>query len=134
MNSKELGVKIQMAREEKNMSQEELAQAIGCSQSALSNYEKGKRHIYLEQLERLSAILNKPLDYFVDSLGGETNKAFKENDENDEYKTASIKEYNHEHNKRFIKLMNDIYELSDESFYALRDYVRFLQWKQNKEE
>jgi transcriptional regulator with XRE-family HTH domain len=46
------------------MSQDELAHAIGCSQSALSNYEKGKRHIYLEQLEKLSAVLNKTARLF----------------------------------------------------------------------
>lgn len=131
MNAKELGAKIQLAREEHNMSQEELAQAIGCSQSALSNYEKGKRHIYLKQLEKLSTILNKPLDYFVDSMGGEASKAVKDNDE---YKTEDLKEYNQEHNKRFISLMNDIYELSDGYFNELTAYVQFLQWKQNKGE
>jgi transcriptional regulator with XRE-family HTH domain len=129
MNSKELGAKIQIAREERNMSQEELAQAIGCSQSALSNYEKGKRHIYLEQLEKLSSVLNKPLDYFVDSIGGQNR--VKENDDN---KADNNKEYNQEHNKRFIQLINDIYELSEESFSALSDYVRFLKWKQNEGE
>ena len=132
MNLKELGVKIQIAREEQNMSQEELARAIGCSQSALSNYEKGKRHIYLEQLEKLSAVLHKPLDYFVDNINGENQKAVKEND--DEYKIDNKKGNNLEHNKRFIKLMNEIYELSDENFYALSVYVQFLKWKQSKGE
>jgi transcriptional regulator with XRE-family HTH domain len=127
MNLKELGVKIQIAREEQNMSQDELAHAIGCSQSALSNYEKGKRHIYLEQLEKLSAALNKPLDYFVDNINVETEKIVKENVN---YKN----ENNQEHNKRFIKLMNDIYELSDENFNALSVYLQFLKWKQNKGE
>lgn len=130
MNAKELGAKIQSAREECNMSQEELAQAIGCSQSALSNYEKGKRHIYLKQLEKLSAVLNKPLDYFVGSLGGETQK----NEYNNEYKTDNLKEHSQEHNKRFINLMNDIYELTDEHLQELITYVQFLQWKQSKGE
>jgi hypothetical protein len=34
----------------------------------------------------------------------------------------------------FIKLMNDIYELSDENFNALNVYVQFLKWKQNRGE
>jgi transcriptional regulator with XRE-family HTH domain len=132
MNLKELGLKIQMAREEQNMSQDELAHAIGCSQSALSNYEKGKRHIYLEQLEKLSAVLNKPLDYFVDNINGETQKAVQENDVQNTIENK--KDDNQEHNKRFIKLMNDIYELSDENFNALSVYVQFLKWKQNRGE
>jgi transcriptional regulator with XRE-family HTH domain len=132
MNLKELGFKIQMAREERNMSQEELAHAIGCSQSALSNYEKGKRHIYLEQLEKLSAALHKPLDYFVDNINGETQKAVKENDVPPA--NEKKKDDNQEHNKRFITLMNDIYGLSDENFNALIVYVQFLKWKQNRRE
>lgn len=131
MNAKELGIKIQIAREEQDMSQDELAQAIGCSQSALSNYEKGKRHIYLEQLEKLSAVLNKPLDYFVDNIGGgppQTESSSRE------YKIENNTEYDQEHNKRFIKLMNDIYELSDEHLQALSVYAEFLKWKLNKGE
>lgn len=131
MNSKELGVKIQIAREEQNMSQEELALAIGCSQSALSNYEKGKRHIYLGQLEKLSAALDKPLDYFVENMKIDKQQATKEHDQpNNEPNT----EYPAEHNKQFIKLMNDIYTLSDTHINELRAYVEFLNWKQNKGE
>jgi transcriptional regulator with XRE-family HTH domain len=63
MSFKEIGRKLQLAREEKGMSQEQLARALGCSQSALSNYEKGKRRLYLSHLEKLSQILDKPLEY-----------------------------------------------------------------------
>lgn len=122
MNLKELGQKIQMAREEKNMSQEELAQAIGCSQSALSNYEKGKRHIYLAQLEKLSSALEKPLDYFV-----ERNLA-----ENHENQTPVV--VNSAHNGQFIALMNEIYKLSDKNIYEVTKYVEYLNWKQSKGE
>lgn len=118
MNLKELGQKIQIAREENNMSQEELAQAIGCSQSALSNYEKGKRHIYLAQLEKLSAALGKPLDYFVEKQPVENNKVLISN----------------EHNSQFLDLMNDIFKLSDEKINDVKDYVEFLKWKQSKGE
>lgn len=119
MNLKELGQKIQIAREEKNMSQEELAQAIGCSQSALSNYEKGKRHIYLAQLEKLSSALEKPLDYFVE----------KQLAENQEPVVISS-----EHNGQFIALMNEIYKLSDKNINEVKKYVEYLNWKQSKGE
>lgn len=118
MNLKELGQKIQMAREEKSMSQEELAQAIGCSQSALSNYEKGKRHIYLAQLEKLSAALEKPLDYFVENQAADNSPI----------------NVNNEHNSQFLNLINEIYKLSDQQINEIRAFLEFLKWKQIKGE
>lgn len=41
----------------------------GAVQFALSNYEKGKRRIYLSQLEKLAEVLEKPFEYFL--AGGE---------------------------------------------------------------
>lgn len=49
------------------MTQEEFAARLGCTQSALSNYELGKRRLYLNILNEIAAILNKPMDYFTDA-------------------------------------------------------------------
>jgi len=49
------------------LTQEELAARLGCTQSALSNYELGKRRLYLNVLNEIAAILNRPLDYFTDA-------------------------------------------------------------------
>lgn len=117
MNLKDLGIKIQIAREEKNMSQEQLALAIGCSQSALSNYEKGKRRMYLAQLEKLSEVLDKPLEYFVERLPNSS--------------SASITT---PHDSRFLSLVNEIYKLTDEQIYEVQKYIEFLKWSQNREE
>lgn len=65
MGYKSIGKRLQMAREEAGYNQEQLAAKIGCSQSTLSNYEKGKRRIYLAQLDKIAAVLNKPLEYFL---------------------------------------------------------------------
>ncbi len=54
MGYKSIGKRLQMAREDAGYSQEQLAALIGCSQSTLSNYEKGKRRIYLAQLEKIA--------------------------------------------------------------------------------
>ena len=67
MPYKELGSRIQRAREEAGLSQGELAARINCTQSALSNYELGKRRIYLAKLEEVARVLKKPLSYFVES-------------------------------------------------------------------
>lgn len=68
MSYKLIGRRLQLAREEAGLSQEQLAARLGCSQSTLSNYEKGKRRLYLAQLEKIARVLNKPLEYFMQPL------------------------------------------------------------------
>ena len=63
---KDIGKKIQRAREEAGLSQEELASRLGYTQAALSNYELGKRRLYLANIEQIARELNKPLSYFLD--------------------------------------------------------------------
>jgi transcriptional regulator with XRE-family HTH domain len=64
---REIGKRIQLAREEKGLTQEDLAVRLGCTQSALSNYELGKRRLYLNLLTEIAQVLGKPLDYFMES-------------------------------------------------------------------
>lgn len=65
MSYKTIGKQIQSAREEAGYSQDHLAAKIGCSQSTLSNYEKGKRRIYLNQLEKIAEVLGRPVEFFL---------------------------------------------------------------------
>jgi len=66
MGYREMGRRIQQAREQAGLSQAELAAKLRCTQSALSNYELGKRRIHLSNLEQIAHILKKPLGYFVE--------------------------------------------------------------------
>lgn len=68
MGYKEIGRKLQKAREEAGLSQEELARKLGCTQSSLSNYELGKRRIYSAELQRIGEILGKPVTYFLENI------------------------------------------------------------------
>ena len=52
MGFKEIERKIQQAREARDLAQVELAQTLGITQAALSNYELGKRRLYLHQIEQ----------------------------------------------------------------------------------
>ncbi len=61
-----IGRKLQEAREEAGLSQEELAKQIGCTQASLSNYERGRRRLYLADLQRIGQLLGKQLTYFLD--------------------------------------------------------------------
>lgn len=63
---RDIGKRLQRAREEAQMSQEEMARRLGITQAALSNYELGKRRLYLQNLEQIASILNKPIAYFLE--------------------------------------------------------------------
>jgi transcriptional regulator with XRE-family HTH domain len=67
MPYEELGNRIQRAREQAGLSQAELAAKIGCTQSALSNYELGRRRIHLAHLGQIAQVLKRPLCYFLES-------------------------------------------------------------------
>ena len=67
MVSPTIGMRIQQAREELGITQQELAAKLGCTQAALSNYELGKRRLYLANLERIDT-LKRQVDYFISHL------------------------------------------------------------------
>jgi transcriptional regulator with XRE-family HTH domain len=65
-----IGIRIQEARQELGLTQQELASRLGLTQAALSNYELGKRRLYLTNLEQIAGVLGKPLSYFTESAAG----------------------------------------------------------------
>lgn len=67
MAYREMGRRIQQAREQAGLSQAELAAKLRCTQSALSNYELGKRRIHLSMLEQIAQFLKKPLYSFFEA-------------------------------------------------------------------
>jgi len=114
MGFKEIGKKIQQAREEKGLSQEQLARMIGCSQSALSNYEKGKRRLYLSHLEKLAEALEKPIEYFMES------------------KTEDQSENIFGHDSELVRLINEFACLSSWERQLVFEYIEYLLWKRTK--
>ncbi len=65
MGFKEIGKKIQIAREERGWTQSDLAERLEITQAALSNYELGKRRLYLNQIQKFADILEKDLSFFI---------------------------------------------------------------------
>lgn len=65
-----VGALLRKARLEADISQQELADVLGCSTGRLSSYEYGKRPIPLAELELLAQHLNLPLKYFLDTQEG----------------------------------------------------------------
>jgi Zn-dependent peptidase ImmA (M78 family)/DNA-binding XRE family transcriptional regulator len=65
-----IGRRIALAREEKRLNQEELARELGiASHQSISELEKGNRKIDADELARLSDILGRNVDYFIDPFG-----------------------------------------------------------------
>ncbi len=61
-----LGERIRQARMEAGLSQEELAERVGSSQDAISNYERGTRKISLDVLVAIAKSVNKPMNFFLE--------------------------------------------------------------------
>ncbi|HZK43838.1 MAG TPA: helix-turn-helix transcriptional regulator [Syntrophomonadaceae bacterium] len=116
MGFKEIGKKLQLAREDAGLSQEQLAGMMGCAQSTLSNYEKGKRRIYLTQLENIAELLEKPIEYFLESNRANTQRPDSSNN------------MNHINNvldgePELLKIVNALYELPLERRRSVMDYI-----------
>jgi transcriptional regulator with XRE-family HTH domain len=112
---RDIGKRIQKAREESGLSQEELATTLGITQSALSNYELGKRRLYLANLEQLANVLGRPLSYFMEEEKPEAGDAAPQVDSSDRV-TSEI-----------IRLLS---ELSGEERSQLLDYMN---WRRDRQ-
>lgn len=115
MGFKEIGKKLQMAREEAGLSQEQLASMLGCAQSTLSNYEKGKRRLYLTQLEQIAEVLGKPIEYFLESANSSTEHNTKE----------ELKNINSalDDEPELLQIINALYDLPREKRRSVMDYI-----------
>jgi transcriptional regulator with XRE-family HTH domain len=109
---KDIGKKIQRAREEAGLSQEELASRLGYTQAALSNYELGKRRLYLANIEQIARELNKPLSYFLEESASPAN--------------AEQREPQDETTSEIIKLLS---ELPPEEKEYLLEYIK---WRRSR--
>ena len=65
-NKQLLGLTIRTMRESRNMSQVDLAIAIGKKPSAVSNYERGYREPDLDTLEAIADVFNVPMSSFLE--------------------------------------------------------------------
>ncbi|MGD0820573.1 MAG: helix-turn-helix transcriptional regulator [Desulfomonilia bacterium] len=115
MGFKEIGKKIQKAREEKGLTQVDLAQTLGITQAALSNYELGKRRLYLHQIEEFARLLEKNLDYFIGPHDDASNARPSESSSRKEQIMARIRDL----------------DLSEEELGEMSEYLDFLTWRKN---
>ena len=127
MSYKKLGKRIQHAREEAGLSQEQLAAMLGCSQPTLSNYEKGKSRIYLTQLQKVSEILHRPAQYFLEAMEPTEEEFVKPYTADMEH--SNLKDITFQMDKDILDIVKILYELPVES---RRVIFEFAQWEQYK--
>lgn len=73
VDSKIFGSRIRQARDRLRMSQDDLAEALGKDQRAISEYENGKRRVAAVDLAEFARVLQVPiLFFFKDDWGGDT--------------------------------------------------------------
>lgn len=61
----DLGKRIALAREERSLTQAELAGAIGVDRTAVAKLEAGARKVSATELVQIATTLNRPIDWFV---------------------------------------------------------------------
>ena len=111
------GARIKALREEKGLTQEELAKYLNTTKQTISKYEKGiVSNIPSDKLEEMAKVLNSTPEYI---LGWE--KAIEDDPIKESNRLADIF-LNEE-----LKLMIDDYMKLDSSRQAqVREYIRFL--------
>jgi transcriptional regulator with XRE-family HTH domain len=114
MGFKEIGKKIQMAREERGLTQVGLAHTLGITQAALSNYELGKRRLYFHQIEQIASVLGKRLDFFIQEENGKVSAPEAEG------------------NERALHLVFErISRLGPQELRLLEGFLDYLKWRQD---
>ena len=123
MGYKEIGRKIQKAREEAGLNQEELAARIGLSQATLSNYELGKPlQYFLEENDRPTGSPGRSED---DGRPGGEAKACAEGKAADEGKAGGEEQDLRE----IVKLAKN---LTPGEKKQVIDYLKFLMWQKRE--
>ncbi len=69
--AKIIGRNIDKARQEKEISYQELAQVLGVTRQTISKYIKGEQAIDSEKLYKLASFFNKSFEYFIQESDGE---------------------------------------------------------------
>lgn len=108
----ELGTRVRQTRKAQGMTQSQLADALGTSQSAVSQIEAGDRNPTYDMIRRLADQLNVSPGYL---MGGDV-------------RGEDIDELSPEEETHFRQLRG----LSDEGREELREYMQYLRFQEKR--
>ncbi|MGL6107060.1 helix-turn-helix domain-containing protein [Romboutsia sp.] len=102
------GDKLKQLRNERMVTQQELADFIGIGRASIAGYETREKHPDFEKLKRIATYFNVTTDYLLD---------YERDSSNDDETTV-------------INNKIDIYEgLPEEAKYELHEYINYLKFK-----
>ena len=102
---KKIGQRIQKYRLQKNLTQDQVAEATGISQKHLSRIEQGYHNPRFDMIIQIAKALNVPVDAFAKDLSDDNVDLFLENIRPDIEK-LNVKKM--EYLKKSIKLLKDL--------------------------
>lgn len=117
MAFKNIGKKIQQAREERGMTQVDLARALGITQAALSNYELGKRRLYIHQIETMAGVLDKSISFFMEDMNSVVHDGEEKGVENGSEQLRN-------------RIVDRISRLKENDLKSIDEYITYLEWRQ----
>ncbi len=103
MNKALIGERIRIARENKKLTQEKLAECIGISTTSLSNIEQGKTSPNLKNMIAIA----KVLDISIDALLSEESKTDEMYIHEINLMLNDMEEWKLEHISKYVQLMKD---------------------------
>ena len=80
-----LGDKIRLARVEKRLTQQELADLLGTKQKSISRYETNRVEPSIGALRKLAQALGKPISFFLEEEGASQNEIAKRSSKQDDH-------------------------------------------------
>lgn len=108
----EFGKRVRQTRKDQGMTQSELANALGTSQSAVSQIEAGERNPTYDMIRRLADQLNVSAGYL---MGGDV-------------KGEDVDELSPQEEAHFRQLRG----LSEEGREELREYMQYLRFQEKR--
>jgi len=73
-NDVDIGARIRLARQQRSLSQQALANSLRLSFQQVQKYEKGTNHVSAVRLHQIAHVLGVGMDYFFESLEAEAPK------------------------------------------------------------
>ena len=112
MDADKIGSFIKELRTQKNMTQKELASAIGAKHNSVSNWENDQNMPDPDTIVRICEVLNVGADYMLPSKQGTIVEKLTVSKPNENMKSAEVREFLH-------KLID---ELSDEDLLFMKEF------------
>ena len=122
-----VGQRLRVRRSLLGMSQEKLAEAVGLTFQQVQKYERGINRISAGRLFQFSKILDVPVAYFYDQLGGEPSDASYGLADNEQEAFGEGSNDDIMQSKETIDLVRYYYQLNKEPRALKLDSVLFIE-------